>query len=188
MKRKKAIEILKHQKSKLKKPGFTVDPWIDEMSTYLTEIFGKESEQYRQLMELDFKEDYPKIGLQGKISSIDGTPIYNDIDNAEQFIDNLIEQITKIGLPKKRSGTNTDGSVEKRSGIFINYSLLTIICTLLIALFSGLFMIGRYFGIKKFDMEKEDLYKEVEHWKTEYNKVIEIQKIGIVNPDTTIVD
>ena len=188
MNKKKAIKILEDQKLKLKTLGFTPVPWIDETSNYISEIFGKDSDQKRQLLELDFKEDYPKTGVYGRISAIDGTPLHDEIDIAGQFIDSLIEHLNKIGLPKKKVITKSEDSTEKRSGIFIRNYLLSFFGTVLVALIGGVFILGYHFGANKFDLEKETLFKEAEHWKLEYYLLKEKLDNSHSNSDTTIVN
>ena len=160
MNAKKAITVLETQKKKIFKADFTPITWIDETLIYIEQIFGKESVQYNQIFKLKFEKDYPDCsGLRFEIQ-VNNVKIKNEQDVAADYIESFINQIKKVGIPRKSVIIENMICIEK-----------TLFWTLLPIMIAGCFTLGLYFGNTKFDKEKEDYYSSQKIWKSKYDSL-----------------
>jgi hypothetical protein len=160
MNKRKAILILEDQKNKIHNSGFQPIPWIDETLNYIILIFGKESEQYRQISNLHFEDSYPKMeSLLGKII-FNGIEIKDEQDIAEDYINSFIDQIKNTGLPNINNFPKDKIYIDK----MIFWTILPIII-------GGCFSFGLYIGQSRFDKEKQEYYLNQKEWKDKYDSL-----------------
>jgi len=143
MKKEKATEYLNSQKLKLNQLDLDEIHWIDETVSIVEVIFGENSRQSEQISELTLSIDDSFYD--------DGTyhPGRNR-DRAKRYIDTFINQLDlhyEKKLQSQKESTNTPFIV-KHFGVTI---------TIVLALITGAFSFGLYFGNIKFDKEKIDL-------------------------------
>jgi hypothetical protein len=155
MKKENSIKLLLAQKSKLKDKLLDERHWSDETSNLVSNIFGKDSEQYRQIREIN-------ISINDFVFAGEGlNPMKNRV-RAEKCLDSFITQIENFTYESQSTFYADKEFKFNKSTI---YTLMPIII-------SGSFALGLYFGNTKFDKEKIELNDKVKILTEEKSKLI----------------
>lgn len=160
MKTKKAISILVSQKEKIFQLGFEPIIWTDETLNYLEQIFGKDSEQYKQIHDFGFKDNYPKTTPHLKLY-INKIHLKSEQDYVADYMESFINQLKNTGIPKNNNYPENKVCIDRN--LFWTFLPIVIGCC---------FTLGLYFGNTKFDREKEDYYNAQKKWKESYDSLL----------------
>lgn len=173
MKRENLIILLNQQKDKLQDLKLDEIHWIDETSNIVSNIFGKESEQVKQVKDINIR-----IGNNQIYFGDYDDPMKNRI-RAEKYMTSFITQVENTTYEK----VNTYNSEKE-------YKLSkTLTITFLSIIISGVFGLGFYFGNNKFDKEKIELNDRVNILNSEKAKLllkIKEQETLLKNKDNVI--
>nr|WP_315134264.1 hypothetical protein [uncultured Flavobacterium sp.] len=147
MEKKDSIKLLNAQKNKLNEKSLDEIHWIDETTNIVSNIFGKDSDQLKQLKQIKITiHNSSHFTYEGE----DRNPMKNRI-RAINYIDSFITQVENFTYKKLESyDRNTECKFNKN--IFYSVSFIIV---------SGAFTLGFYFGNNKFDREKIELSDKV---------------------------
>lgn len=144
MKRENSIKLLKEQKNKLQDKTLDELHWTDETANLVSNIFGKDSEQYKQIRDISIRID------NNTYYGEEFNPMKNRI-RAEKYLDSFITQVQNFTYDNQVSFNKEKEFKFSKSTI---YTLTPIII-------SGAFALGLYFGNTKFDKDKIELTDQV---------------------------
>lgn len=146
MKRENSIKLLAAQKNKLQDKTLDEQHWTDETANLVSNIFGKDSEQYRQIRDISIRIDNDTYYGE------DFSPMKNRI-RAEKYLDSFITQVQNFTYDNQVSFNKDKEFKFYKSTV---YTLAPIII-------SGVFVLGLYFGNNKFDKDKIELTDQVKN-------------------------
>lgn len=147
MEKKDSIKLLTAQKNKLKEISLDEIHWIDETANLVSNIFGKDSDQLKQIKQINIRiHDSSHYTYKGE----DTNPMKNRI-RAENYINSFITQVENFTY-KKVESYDRNKECKFNKNLFYSVSFIII---------SGAFTLGFYFGNNKFDREKIELSDKV---------------------------
>jgi len=144
MKKENSIKLLQDQKSKLQEKSLDERHWTDETANFVSNIFGKDSEQFKQIRDINISiNDYVFAGGESN-------PMKNRI-RAEKYLDSFITLVENFTYEKSSTFNTSEEFKFNKSAV---YTIIPIVI-------SGAFILGFYFGNTKFDKDKIELTEKV---------------------------
>jgi hypothetical protein len=154
MKRENSIKLLTEQKDKLYDKSLDEHHWTDETLNIISNIFGRDTDQFRQIKDLSISID------NNVYNGGNNNPLRNR-ERAAKYIDSYIKQVENFTYEK--IGTfNSDNEYKFSKSIF--YTIAT-------TLIGGSFALGFYFGNNKFDNEKIELVDKIHSLSSDTTKL-----------------